>query len=164
MRKHSIVAFVWSEIRNVIRLIVKESLFNRCCTTFSVAFFHFSLQSYLPLFLYSFMSFCHLIFCFQQNENEDGSEDEIGGRVWDGFEFNRTSTVGNLLLLVVVVVVVVVRITRRFGESCRRGAMLSRCQGRDGFYLHLELLALRWNKQKRHVSISLRWSPSRYTF
>jgi len=27
--------------------------------------------------------------------------------------------------------------------SCRRGAMASRCQGRDGFYLHLELLALR---------------------
>ena len=34
-------------------------------------------------------------------------------------------------------------------KSCRRGAMASRCQGRDGFYLHLELLALRWSKQKK---------------
>jgi hypothetical protein len=28
-------------------------------------------------------------------------------------------------------------------KSCRRGATASRFQGRDGFYLHLELLALR---------------------
>jgi len=49
-------------------------------------------------------------------------------------------------------------------KSCRRGAMASRCQGRDGFYLHLEPLALRWSKQKRRVSFSLRWSPARYAF
>jgi len=147
MRKHSIVTFVWSGIRNMIRLIVKYDV--QCCL------FPFFVAVFLFHFLYSYLYFCHRLFpffCFQENENEDGSEDEIGGRGWDGFEFNTMSTVGNFLLLVVVVVVVfvvVVRIHADSLKSCRRGAMASRCQGRDGFYLHLELLALRWSKQKR---------------
>jgi hypothetical protein len=56
----------------MIHLIVKYDV--QCCL------FPFSLHSFSPIL---FIPACHRLFplfCFQENENEDGSEDEIGGQ------------------------------------------------------------------------------------